>query len=295
MTDEPDLTDTVPWRAFVKEAERRLTSAGLEHAAAEARWLVEEAAGFGPGELAVRADELATVRGVRRFDDMISRREVGEPIQYVLGHWPFRHLDLLVDQRVLIPRPETELVAGRALELLAAAPVRPRVVDLGTGSGAIGLSVLAEHDTAEVWMTDVSAEALAVARANLAGLGRRATRGSIAQGSWFEALDDALRGSIDLVVANPPYVDDDDVLDASVVDWEPQSALFASSAGLADLEEVVRSSVDWLRPGGHLVVEHGRDQSAAVVEMFLAAGHVDVRANSDLAGLHRFVDGRLPG
>ena len=95
MTDEPDLTDTVPWRAFVKEAERRLTSAGLEHAAAEARWLVEEAAGFGPGDLAVRSDELATVRGVRRFDDMISRREVGEPIQYVLGHWPFRHLDLL--------------------------------------------------------------------------------------------------------------------------------------------------------------------------------------------------------
>ncbi len=290
-----DLDGTVPWRSFVAEAVRRLTEAGHEHAAVEGRWLVEEAAGFGPGDLALRSDELATTRGVRRFDDMIARREGGEPIQYVLGHWPFRELDLLVDRRVLIPRPETEIVAGRAIELLPPAPSRPRICDLGTGSGAIGLSVLAEHDTAEVWMTDVSSEALAVARANLAGLGRRATRATLAEGSWYAALDTTLRESFDVVVANPPYVDRSEELDASVTDWEPAGALFADESGLADLEVLISEAPEWLRPGGHLVVEHGHTQSGVVVELFGDAGFDAPTAHADLAGLPRFVVGRLPG
>ena len=143
------------------------------------------------------------------LDAMVARHLAGEPLAYVLGHWSFRHLDLAVDRRVLIPRPETEVVAGVALEL-ARGLARPlTVADLGTGSGAIGLALADELplDGVTVWLTDASADAIDVARANLAGLGRRGRNVRIAIGSWFDALPAGT--TLDLAVANPPYVADD--------------------------------------------------------------------------------------
>ena len=171
--------------------------------------MCEEASGaFGPEFLEVVAQP-ATERCVAHLDSMLARVRQGEPLQYVLGHWSFRRLDLLVDQRVLIPRPETELVVEVALGCARQAALdhadRPlRVADLGTGSGAIGLSLATElpRGLAEVWLTDVSAEALDVARANTAGLGMPGAAVRFGHGSWFAALPPTLRGQ--LVPGSPP-------------------------------------------------------------------------------------------
>ena len=158
----------------------------------------------------------------------------------MLGHWSFRHLDLAVDQRVLIPRPETEVVAGVAVQLARALP-RPLVVaDLGTGSGAIGLALADELplDGVTVWMTDVDVDAIDVARANLAGMGRRGRNVRIAIGSWFDALPAGT--TLDLVVANPPYVADDSPdVEPGVRAWEPARALFAGADGLDAIRLIV--------------------------------------------------------
>src|SRR3954452_24191493 len=146
--------------------------------AREARWLVEEVSDWEGPEYALHLDDPVTKRAMARFEELLVRRLAGEPIQYVLGHWPFRTLDLMLDQRVLIPRPETEGLVEHALGLLNRSGLDgPCVaVDLGTGSGAIALSLVAEHEDVEVVATDASADAIAVARANLAGLGGRPAR-----------------------------------------------------------------------------------------------------------------------
>ena len=172
---------------------------------------------------------------------MLAPARAGEPLQYVLGSWAFRRLDLMVDRRVLIPRPETEEVAGVAVDLARCVTAAPlHCADLGTGSGAIGLSLAAELAThrprldAEVWLTDVSTDALDVARANLAGLGRGAPTVRVAAGSWFDALPDDLRGRLDVVVANPPYVARrrSGRRRRSCATWEPHVRLFAGADGL---------------------------------------------------------------
>jgi release factor glutamine methyltransferase len=211
MSDQ-NAEQTVSWRELRKETTQRFEAAGLPET--EARWLIEDLA---DGLL----DDLITQRSMARHDDLVTRRLAGEPLQYVLGHWPFRTLDLMVDQRVLIPRPETEVVAGYALEELDRQSGDLLVADLGTGSGALGLSMASERTNTKVWCTDFSADALAVARANLVGLGRPARRVTLAQGSWFAALPDDLQGSLALVVSNPPYVATTADLPAEVADWPP--------------------------------------------------------------------------
>ena len=229
------------------------------------RWICETATSTRPDEFRAMLDEPATERAVAHLDAMVARARSGEPIQYVLGSWGFRRLDLSIDPRVLIPRPETELVAERAIELAAAAgPIR-HVADLGTGSGAIGMAMADElpHDGTRVWITDTSADALAVARDNLAGIGRAATNVRIAHGSWLDALPGDVR--FDVIVSNPPYVADASVeIEQIVTDWEPSGALFAGPDGLDDLRTIVRDAPDRLRPAGWLVVEHGHDQGDAV-------------------------------
>ena len=186
-----------------------------------ARWLCEVASGA--DRLDDVLDEPATQRMVAHLDRMLVRHDAGEPLAYVLGRWGFRRLDLAVDRRVLIPRPETEVVAGVAIELARARPRPVTVVDLGTGCGAIGLALADELpvEGVTVWLTDVSVDAVDVARANLAGIGRRAANVRIAHGSWFDALPDHV--APDVAVANPPYIaDDSPEVDAAVRDWEPR-------------------------------------------------------------------------
>ena len=262
----------------------------------EARWLCEVAVGLDGPELDAVLDEPATVNTVTHLDAMIARYRGGEPLQYVLGRWSFRHLDLAVDRRVLIPRPETELVADRAIRL-AATVVGPRTVaDLGTGSGAIGLSMASELPIADttVWMTDVSDEAIAVARANLAGIGRAAANVRIGVGSWFEALPDDVR--CDVIVSNPPYVaDGSPEVDASVLDWEPAAALFAGPDGLDEIRLLIAGAPDHLVRTGHLVLEIGADQGAAVSDLLAAHGYRDAAIERDLAGRDRIAVARRPG
>ena len=172
---------------------RALAVVGLPTPEVDAWRLVEQASGAEGSELALVLDTPATQRGVAHFDAMLARRAEGEPLQYVLGEWGFRHLDLYVDRRVLIPRPETEVVVeyARRTELIVTptSPAPRGVVDLGTGSGAIALAVAFERPAVDVWGTDVSGAAIEVARANLAGLGRAGTRVQLRVGSWFDALE----------------------------------------------------------------------------------------------------------
>lgn len=293
--------EPVPWRILFDEARHRLAgSDGVDSPDVDARRIVEAAAGAAPADFESALDEPATERAAAWFHSMLQRRGAGEPLQYVVGSWSFRSLDLMVDRRVLIPRPETEVVAGWAVDEAARrSAVRSRdhdvvVVDLGTGSGAIGLSVAAECPGTRVYATDVSPEALAVAGANLAGLGRAAARVTLHEGDWFEALPDSLRGSVDMVVSNPPYIGSGEELPAVVADWEPPVALWSGPTGLEAVEQVVGGASRWLGPGGALIMEvasHRAQESATLVS---GAGFGDVRVGRDLAGLERVVMGRLP-
>jgi len=286
-----------PWQAFYDEARNRLEAAGEEFAAVDARRIVEEASGAEPGEFALILTEPAMKRGVAHFDAMLDRRLAGEPLQYVLGRWAFRTLDLAVDARVLIPRPETETVAELALAELDRSSQgghTPLAADLGTGSGCIGLSLAAEHKTVHVICTDNSEQAVAAARANAAGLGRPAARIEIRQGDWFAALPELHKGHFDLIVSNPPYIADGESIPAVVAEWEPSDALFAGPSGLEDAQVLIEGARAWLRSGGALVLELGETQLDAASAMATSAGYIDVAIHRDLADRDRALVARNP-
>jgi len=266
-----------------------------------AQWLCEHASGCDANEFVDILDELVSERSAQHLHSMLARYATGEPLQYVMGRWAFRRLDLLVDPRVLIPRPETELlvehVTRYALQKIRDVGRGVTIADLGTGSGAVGLSVLHElpFESAEVWMTDLSEDALHVARANAAGIGRNAVGARFGHGSWYQALPEDLRGSLDAVVSNPPYIaKGDPLVGDSVLNWEPHNALFAGTDGLNDLRVVVSGATDWLVPGGLLAVEMGFTQATAVSQLFESMGFNNVSVHKDLAGLDRFVTGTSP-
>ena len=280
----------------------------------EARFVVEEASQRMAGS-APRTQDGATHRATDRAVDeavvaearaLAARRAAGEPLQYVFGHWPFRTLDLVVDPRVLIPRPETEQVVELALDEVRRLGPGAVVVDAGTGSGAIALSVAAELGPVvvrEVWATDTSADALAVARDNLGALGRRVEGQlppvALVRGNWLEPLPARLAGVVDLVISNPPYV--------SAAEWteldpevraEPRPALVAGPAsdgtpGLADVETVLAQARDWLARPGTVVVELAPHQAAAAVALARDLGYEEARVEPDLAGRPRALMARI--
>ena len=280
----------ITWRSLWAEAEAALGST------LDARRIVERASGFDGAELLVHLDAAVPARAVPFVDAMVDRRASGEPLQYVVGRWGFRSLDLLVDRRVPIPRPETEAVVEVALGELRSLGIvgRPAVVvDLGTGSGAIALSLAAEG-AAAVWASDSSPDALAVARANLAGLGsRHARRVRLVEGRWFDALPDELRGAVDLVVSNPPYVAAGEVLPSEVADWEPGAALVAGPSGLEAIAEIVAAAPAWLARPGRLVVEIAPHQASAARAMAADAGFTHVDVLPDLQRRLRALVGRV--
>lgn len=262
-----------------------LIDAGLNRR--EARWLVEE---FMPG------DHLA----IAAMREAARRRLDGEPIQYILGHWPFRQLDLEIDARVLIPRPETEELVEVALAELDTNDVAtPAILDLGCGSGAIGLSLLVElaqlNVAATLTCVDESHDALAVTRANALkhGLGGI----SLVASSWFDGLDTSLRGTFNLIVANPPYVSaaEFDTLDP-VLRYEPIGALVAENsplaAGFGDVEQIIRQSSPWLSPRGLLICEHGNMHREATLRVAREVGFARVQDLDDMFGNPRFLVAR---
>lgn len=256
----------------------------------EARWMIEEASGEPFGRAAGTAPEKARLRML----DMVRRRQAGEPLQYVLGSWPFRRLDLMVDRRVLIPRPETEQVVEEALaeldRLAGGRRERAKVVDLGTGSGAIALSFARERTNVEVWAVDSSPDAVAVARANLAGLaGHAATRVRIVEGDWWDGVPGHLRGRIDLVVSNPPYISSDEMgsLDPVVRDWEPRQALEAGPRGTEAIEIILSGARQWTAAEAAVVIELAPQQAERATELAKSAGFGHVEVRPDLAGRPR--------
>ncbi len=221
--------------------------------------------------------ELAACRG------LIERRGRREPLAYILGEWGFRRLNLKVDRRALIPRPETEVVVERCLALLAEIDV-PAVLDVGVGTGAIALAIADEHPGARVTAIDISAETLALARENAesTGLAVELVEHDLATG--------LPGGPYDLVVSNPPYVEPDELatLQPEVRDWEPPGALVSTGA----TEAVVTGASKVLAPGGWLVLEIGDGKGAAVAKLMERLGFADVRPSLDLVGRERVLEGR---
>jgi release factor glutamine methyltransferase len=295
------------WLAARGEAARQLAAAGIVTAEAEARFLVEEVSGYGVADWASIADATPSARQGDRLASLLERRINGEPLQYVLGSWSFRGIDLMVDRRVLIPRPETEQVVDVALDeavrrgmrraprrhlsLVEAEPTAA-VADLGTGSGAIALALDAELPDVVVWATDVSADALAVARANIAG--SAATRVRIAEGQWFDALPKSLRGRLEVIVSNPPYVAESEVPDLpeEVAGYEPHGALVAGPTGAEALEHLLDHARDWLVADGVLVCELAPHQAATMVDRARELGYADAFVREDLAGRPRVLVAR---
>lgn len=279
---KPSPRPTRSWRSLLAETAAEL---GSLH---DARRLVEEASGLEGAELVIHLDDAAAARCGSYLAAMVERRLAGEPLQYVLGRWGFRSLDLMVDRRVLIPRPETEQVVEWALAEVRGLGRAPLVaVDLGTGSGAIALSLALELG-AQVWATDVSGDALDVARANLAGIGVwAATRVRMVEGSWWSALPPELAGAIDLVVSNPPYVRASDGLPDEVAHYEPEIALRSGSDGLDAIRAIVAGAGSWLGRPGVLVVELAPGQAEAALALARSADASSARIQVDMTGRER--------
>lgn len=228
--------------------------------------------------------DLLDLAARQRFATLCQRRLEGEPVAYLLGRKEFFGLDLQVDARVLVPRPDTETLVAWALEHL---PPHGRVLDLGTGSGAIALALAHARPDAQVTAVDRSADALAVARANAARLGL-ALR--LHQGDWFAGLDGE---QYELVVSNPPYIAEADP-HLPALAHEPRSALVAGADGLDDVRAIAAAAGAHLVPGGWLLLEHGHDQAGPVRALLGAQGFVQLDSRSDLAGIARCSGGQWP-
>jgi release factor glutamine methyltransferase len=241
----------------------------LGRSAAQRAWL-----------LAHDTDDLPAVAHLA-FAAACERRAGGEPVAYILGHKEFFGLDLQVDARVLVPRPDTETLVEWALEL---AGEQPRVIDLGTGSGAIALAIKQQRPGAKVEAVDVSQDALEVAMANATRLGLEV---QFRQSSWLDGVD----ARYDLIVSNPPYVASADP-HLAALSHEPAQALASGPDGLRDIRAIIGQAPPRLKPGGWLLLEHGWDQAAAVRGLLQAAGFRAVASRRDLAGIERCSGGQ---
>jgi release factor glutamine methyltransferase len=261
-----------------------LAARGSESPRLDAERLLAKATGLERIELYMELDRPLTPPELAAARELVRRRGAHEPLQYILGEWGFRRLTLAVDRRALIPRPETEILVDRALALIAGNG-RPRVLDVGTGSGAIALAIADEHPGAEVTGIDASEDALALAAENAERTGLQ-----VALEIWdlFNGLPE---GPWDLVVSNPPYVAVADLhtLEPEVRQWEPHVALTATGA----VEAVVRGAAAVLTPGGGFALEVGEGQAGGTAALLEALGLVDVRVTPDLTGIDRVVEGRL--
>lgn len=275
----------------LEEARRALTDmfrgAGIENPDADARLLIAEALDIGRTELMVHGDRALTPEQVKAVDALAQRRLAREPVSRILGRKEFWSLPLQVTPAVLVPRPETETIIEAALDFVVRGGLRMealRILDIGTGSGALVLALLKELDQATGTATDISAAALDVARAN-------AERLELASRCTFVVCDiaEGVTGPFDLIVSNPPYIAKAEIatLEPEVRDYDPALALDGGSDGLDAYRAIARDTKRLLAPGGRLIVELGAGQAAAVSALFEAVGLKVTGIREDLAGIER--------
>ncbi len=276
-------------QAMLAKAVRRLEAAGVPDAPRDARRLLAHALGVAPGRLTLVLGGPVPDAAAEAFEILVTRRAAREPVSHLTGTRSFWGRDFVVTPDVLDPRPETEILIAAALE----APF-VRVLDLGTGSGCILLTLLAERATATGIGCDLSGAALAVAGRNRAALGLD-ERAELCAGDWFAALD-ADTGRFDLIVSNPPYISASEMpaLAPETRDFEPRAALTDEGDGLAAYRAIAAGAPAWLTPGGRLMVEIGPTQADAVSGLFAASGLAEVAVLRDLDGRDRVVVARAP-
>jgi len=281
----------------------QLAQAHVASPEVDARWLVEAASGRDPRSVPTA---VLTPDAARRLEDMVTRRAAREPLQLIVGSTAFRTLELICTPGVFIPRPETEILAGLAID--AARSARSArghvlVVEPCCGTGAVSLSVAVEVAGAHVHAADVSADAVRCARANLEALraggagilpgdpGPVGERVQLFEGPLLEPFDEALRGHVDVLVSNPPYLPTSDVelLPPEVAQHDPHAALFGGEDGHELVDELIRAAPSWLAPAGTLLLELDVRRGQDAVEVALGAGLHDVRLVADLAGAPRFL------
>jgi release factor glutamine methyltransferase len=297
VTEQWTIRSVVGW--MTKDFEER----GLDSPRLDADLLVAHALGLDRLRLFLDLDRPLHPEELRAVRGLVARRRAYEPVAYILGHREFYGRRFSVDRRVLVPRPDTETLVERALDALAErTPERVgeggtdslvRVLDLCTGSGAVGATLAAERDHVYVDVTDISPGALAVARLNAEAL-EVESRMRFFVGDLFGPVPPETR--YDVITANPPYIAEPQrhELPPDVRDHEPREALFAGGDGLDVLRRLATEARAYLCTGGRLLVEVGAGQADAVCALFEAAGFVDVRAHRDLGAIERVVDGRAP-
>jgi release factor glutamine methyltransferase len=285
---KPDRLQTPAGKAL--SIGQALADAGLDRA--DAACLLRAVTGASRAQLIAHGEEVLPESQARRFLELAHRRRQGEPVAYLTGRREFYGFDFEVDSAVLIPRPETELLVDLALDRLPP-DAGARVLDLGTGSGAIALALALLRPQLDVVAVDRSPDALAVAKRNLVRLLPGTQRVRLVQGDWYQALSG---GSFDLIVSNPPYVAARDPhLGEGDLRFEPAAALVGGDDGLDAIRRVVAGAAAFLAPGGQLLFEHGYDQAPACRRLLAAAGFSSLIEVADLAGIPRVAGGRLLG
>ena len=283
------------WRGILDLAVPYLEGKGVPDAAVAAELLAARLLKCGRGFLSAHLDETPPEKYVEAMRRGMTRLAGGEPVQYVLGEWDFRHLTLTCDRRALIPRPETEELVGRVLKFLQGGSCpseRPLVVDVGTGSGCIALALASEYPDADYLGIDISADAVALARENAVRCGlAESVRFAVADG-----LDDFDEPeSVDVLVSNPPYVPTAEcaVLDPRIRMFEPMNALDGGPEGLDFYERLTVDALNLLKSGGGLFFEIGDGQGPALEKMLFDAGFNDIRIEKDYAGHDRYASATL--
>jgi len=275
--------------SWLRRARAALASVS-DSPALDAELLLARALGRDRSWLIAHRDDTPRAGARARADAWLARRAAGEPLAYITGTREFWSLEFEVTPAVLIPRPDTETLVERALELIPRDDDGCRVLDLGTGSGAIAVAIASERPAAVVTATDASVEALAVARRNAARLVPGRIR--FVESDWFAALGDE---RYDLIVSNPPYVEEQDpALADTAIAFEPRRALAAGADGLGDIQRIAAGLPAHLTPGGRALIEHGAMQAAGVAGILRAEGLEVVACRRDLAGADRVTEARLP-
>ena len=288
-------TNSEPWsiRRVLAWATDDFKRRGNKSARLDAELLLGEALGLDRIKLIVEAERPLADDELSRYRDLIKRRRASEPIAYILGRREFFALPMRVDRRVLIPRPDTEILVETALHGTRDQHLYGRMLDLCTGSGCVAIAFAKERPTWRVTAVDLSPDAAAVARENVqrAGVVHNV---AVLEGDLFATLPEGAQ--FELITANPPYIPSDEIagLDADVRDFEPRLALDGGADGLDITRRLVGTAARYLSPGGLLALEGGFDQAPAVEELLQGAGFSQIVRSKDLAGVERVVSGRRP-